>query len=74
MVYIDQPVGVGWSHGDETVGTSEEAASDVWKFMQIFLKDNRFQKYANRSLGIFTESYGGHYGCGLPFLTSRAVS
>jgi carboxypeptidase C (cathepsin A) len=62
MLYIDQPVGVGWSYGKATVGTSEEAAVDVWKFMQIFLKDSRFQKYANRSLGIFGESYGGHYG------------
>jgi len=62
MLYIDQPIGAGWSYGDETVGTSEEAASDVWKFMQIFLEDSRFQKYANSNLGIFTESYGGHYG------------
>jgi carboxypeptidase C (cathepsin A) len=63
MLYIDQPVGVGWSHGTETVGTSEEAASDVWKFLQIFLKDSKFSKYASRSLGIWGESYGGHYGC-----------
>ncbi|KIM72376.1 hypothetical protein PILCRDRAFT_81931 [Piloderma croceum F 1598] len=62
IMYIDQPVGAGFSYGDETVGTSEEAASDLWKFMQIFLKDSRFQKYANRSLGIWGESYGGHYG------------
>jgi hypothetical protein len=38
------------------VGTSEEAVVDVWKFMQIFLKDLRFQKYANGSLGIFRRS------------------
>ena len=62
MLYIDQPVGVGFSYGQETVGTSGEAAADIWTFMQIFLKDSRFQKYANSSLGIFTESYGGHYG------------
>jgi len=62
MIYIDQPVGVGFSYGVETVGTSEEAASDLWKFMQIFLKDSRFQKYANKSLGLWGESYGGHYG------------
>ena len=62
IMYIDQPVGAGFSYGVETVGTSEEAASDLWKFMQIFLKDSRFQKYANRSLGLWGESYGGHYG------------
>jgi hypothetical protein len=64
MLYIDQPVGVGvgWSYGKATDGTLEEAAVDMWKFMQIFLKDLRFQKYVNRSLGIFGKSYGGHYG------------
>lgn len=30
-LYIDQPVGVGFSHGTTIVGTSEAAASDVWK-------------------------------------------
>lgn len=62
VLYIDQPVGVGWSHGTLNVGTSDEAASDIWKFMQIFLKDSRFSKYTNNSLAIWTESYGGHYG------------
>ena len=61
MLYIDQPIGAGWSYGDVKVGTSEEAAADLWNFMQIFLKDPRFRKYANRRLGIFGESYGGHY-------------
>lgn len=62
VLYIDQPVGVGFSYGSETVGTSGEAASDIWKFMQIFLKDSRFSKYATAPLAIWTESYGGHYG------------
>ncbi|KZP12484.1 serine carboxypeptidase [Athelia psychrophila] len=62
MLYIDQPIGVGFSYGTESVGTSEAAAADVWSFMQIFLKDSRFSKYANASLAIWTESYGGHYG------------
>lgn len=30
-LYIDQPVGVGFSHGTTTVGTSQQAAADVWK-------------------------------------------
>jgi carboxypeptidase C (cathepsin A) len=30
MLYIDQPVGVGFSHGTESVYTSEEAAADVY--------------------------------------------
>ncbi|KAI0643599.1 serine carboxypeptidase [Trametes meyenii] len=62
MLYIDQPVGVGFSHGTTSVGTSIEAAQDVWKFLQIFFKDSRFAKYQKLDFAIWTESYGGHYG------------
>ncbi|KAF9448783.1 serine carboxypeptidase [Macrolepiota fuliginosa MF-IS2] len=62
LLFIDQPVGVGFSHGDTTVGTSQDAAADVWTFMQIFFSDPRFAKYQPNNLAIWTESYGGHYG------------
>ncbi|KAJ7504986.1 serine carboxypeptidase [Mycena galericulata] len=62
VLYIDQPVGVGFSYGTETVGTSLEAAEDVWTFLQIFLKDRRFANLATHKLALWTESYGGHYG------------
>ncbi|KAI0352787.1 serine carboxypeptidase [Trametes cingulata] len=62
MLYIDQPVGVGFSHGSTTVGTSQEAAQDIWKFLQIFFSDSRFAKYQQRDFALWTESYGGHYG------------
>ncbi|KAG9103244.1 hypothetical protein FRC06_011666 [Ceratobasidium sp. 370] len=62
MLYIDQPVGVGYSYGDQVVGTSQDAAVAVWKMLQIFFKDAKFSKYATRDFGIWTESYGGHYG------------
>ncbi|KAF8073373.1 serine carboxypeptidase [Lyophyllum atratum] len=62
VLYIDQPVGVGFSHGDLNVGTSQQAAADIWTFMQIFLSDSRFVKYRKNNLAIWTESYGGHYG------------
>ncbi|TFK38948.1 serine carboxypeptidase [Crucibulum laeve] len=62
VLYIDQPVGVGFSHGDLKVGTSQQAAADIWSFMQIFLSDSRFTKYQKNNLAIWTESYGGHYG------------
>ena len=44
------------------VGTSQEAASDFWKFLQIFFADSRFSKYQKNEFAIWTESYGGHYG------------
>lgn len=56
MLYIDQPVGVGFSSGNRTVGTSLEAAKDIWQFMQIWLSDSRFSRYQNRDLAIWTES------------------
>ncbi|GJE86462.1 carboxypeptidase [Phanerochaete sordida] len=62
MLYIDQPVGVGFSHGTTTVGTSQQAASDIWNFLQIFFSDSRFSKFATNEFAIWTESYGGHYG------------
>ncbi|KAJ8521696.1 hypothetical protein ONZ45_g1633 [Pleurotus djamor] len=62
VLYIDQPIGVGFSYGTMTVGTSQQAAEDVWKFLQIFFKDEKFSKLLERPLAIWTESYGGHYG------------
>ncbi|KAH8102251.1 alpha/beta-hydrolase [Cristinia sonorae] len=62
MLYIDQPIGVGFSHGSMTVNSSETAASDMWKFLQIFFKDSRFSKYQKNEFALWTESYGGHYG------------
>ncbi|EGN97802.1 hypothetical protein SERLA73DRAFT_90909 [Serpula lacrymans var. lacrymans S7.3] len=62
VMYIDQPIGVGFSYGVTTVGTSEEAAADVWTFLQIWLQDSRFTTYQGRDLVVSTESYGGHYG------------
>jgi carboxypeptidase C (cathepsin A) len=61
-LFIDQPVGVGFSYGSKTVGTSQQAAADVWKFLQIWFADPRFKQYAVRDFGIWSESYGGHYG------------
>ena len=55
-LYIDQPVGVGFSHGTTTVGTSQEAASDIWKFLQIFFADSRFSKYQKNNFALWTES------------------
>ncbi|KAI0839057.1 putative carboxypeptidase S1 [Hypoxylon sp. FL0890] len=60
MLYVDQPVGVGFSYGNATVSSTKAAAPVVWNLLQAFY-DN-FPEYANRAFGIFTESYGGHYG------------
>lgn len=60
MLYIDQPIGVGFSYGDDSVTSTVTAAPYVWKLLQAFYA--QFPQYENRNFGVFTESYGGHYG------------
>ncbi|CAE6433513.1 unnamed protein product [Rhizoctonia solani] len=62
MLFIDQPIGVGYSYGELEVGTSKGAAVAVWNMLQIWFADPKFSKYATRDFAIWTESYGGHYG------------
>ncbi|CAE6440030.1 unnamed protein product [Rhizoctonia solani] len=62
MLYIDQPIGAGYSYGDIVVESSKDAAVDMWKMLQIFFSDPKFKQYASRDFAIWTESYGGHYG------------
>lgn len=60
MIYIDQPIGVGFSYGTDDVDSTETAAPYIWKLIQAFY--DQFPQYESRDFGIFTESYGGHYG------------
>ena len=60
VLYIDQPIGVGFSYGTDPVTSTVTAAPFVWKLIQAFYA--QFPQYENRDFGIFTESYGGHYG------------
>ena len=60
VLYIDQPIGVGFSYGNDPVTSTVTAAPYVWTLLQAFYA--QFPQYENRNFGIFTESYGGHYG------------
>ena len=64
MLYVDQPLGTGFSHGTGQGSTSSTvtAAPYVWKLLQAFFA--QFPRYRNQDFGLFTESYGGHYGPG----------
>jgi carboxypeptidase C (cathepsin A) len=55
-IYLDQPVGAGFSHGTKEVGTTQQAAVDVYTFLQMFFTDDRFKKYAPHDFAIWTES------------------
>ncbi|KAK7398634.1 hypothetical protein QQX98_011994 [Neonectria punicea] len=60
MLYVDQPVGAGFSFGDYNANSTVDAAPYVWLFLQTFL--DTFAQYRSRDFGLFTQSYGGHYG------------
>lgn len=60
MLYVDQPIGTGFSYGTDPVTSTVTAAPYVWTLLQAFYA--QFPQYENRDFGIFTESYGGHYG------------
>ncbi|TAQ91182.1 hypothetical protein B7494_g565 [Chlorociboria aeruginascens] len=60
MLYIDQPIGVGFSYGTDSVTSTVTAAPYVWTLIQAFF--TQFPQYESRDFGLFTESYGGHYG------------
>ncbi|KAG1819078.1 Alpha/Beta hydrolase protein [Suillus subaureus] len=64
MIYIDQPIGTGFSYGTDTVNSTETAAYFVWTAFQVLFESQLFSKYASRELIFATESYGGHYGPG----------
>ncbi|KIO24205.1 hypothetical protein M407DRAFT_77252 [Tulasnella calospora MUT 4182] len=59
MIFLDQPVNVGFSYGDRTINNTPAAAEDVYAFLQIFL--DGFPKYSKTSFSVAAESYGGHY-------------
>jgi carboxypeptidase C (cathepsin A) len=60
MLYVDQPAGTGFSYGTDSVTSTVTAAPFVWALLQAFY--TQFPQYESREFGIFTESYGGHYG------------
>ncbi|KAG2123140.1 Alpha/Beta hydrolase protein [Suillus cothurnatus] len=64
MIYIDQPIGTGFSYGTDAVNSTESAAPFVWTAFQVLFESQLFSKYASREFIFATESYGGHYGPG----------
>lgn len=73
MVFIEAPVGVGFSYSDEPDGDDytmgdEETAQDNYEMIQGFL--TRFPHLKTNSLYITSESYGGHY---MPTLAKEIV-
>ncbi|KAG1907466.1 serine carboxypeptidase-domain-containing protein [Suillus fuscotomentosus] len=62
LIYIDQPIGTGFSYGTDTVNSTKATAPFVWTAFQVLFESQLFSKYASREFIFATESYGGHYG------------
>jgi serine carboxypeptidase-like clade 2 len=61
VVFIEAPVGVGFSHGPmpKEGYTDKNSASDMADFAEAFFKE--FAEFATNDFYYASESYGGHY-------------
>jgi cathepsin A (carboxypeptidase C) len=59
VLYVDQPLGTGFSTGSRLDTSEEQIAVDFYTFLQEFLKT--YPQYENRDFFITGESYAGHY-------------
>ena len=62
MIFLEQPVGVGYSYFDEdadSVTGSNAAAKDVYAFLDLFF--SKFPHLISKKFHISGESYAGHY-------------
>ncbi|KAF4452360.1 carboxypeptidase s1 [Fusarium albosuccineum] len=61
VLYIDQPIGTGFSFGSGgKVNSTKDCSPYVWQFFQAWF--DAFPEYENNDLAVFSESYGGHTG------------
>lgn len=57
MIFLDQPVEVGYSYADgESINNTPAAAEDVYAFLQLFMA--KFPEYASLPFHVAAESYG----------------
>jgi len=69
LLYIDQPVGTGFSTANEDYVTDEtQVAEEMFVFLTKFFK--KYPQYAKNDFYIVGESYGGHY---VPSVAYRLV-
>lgn len=69
VVFLDQPVNVGYSYSGGSVSDTVAAGKDVYALLTLFFK--QFPQYAKQDFHIAGESYGGHY---IPVFASEILS
>eukprot|EP00035_Acanthoeca_spectabilis_P022681 m.445179 g.445179 ORF g.445179 m.445179 type:complete len:460 (-) comp19195_c0_seq1:99-1478(-) len=70
VLWIDQPVGAGFSYGEPPVVDENQVANDVYNFLEGFFEKYQSRGYQKLPFFVFGESYAGHY---VPAVSSRIV-
>ncbi|KAF1927117.1 carboxypeptidase Y precursor [Didymella exigua CBS 183.55] len=69
VIFLDQPVNVGYSYSGGSVSNTVAAGKDVYALLTLFFK--QFPEYSKQSFHISGESYAGHY---IPVFASEILS
>ncbi|KAF1348065.1 carboxypeptidase Y-like protein A [Delphinella strobiligena] len=69
VIFLDQPVNVGYSYSGGSVSNTVAAGKDVYALLTLFFK--QFPEYASQPFHIAGESYAGHY---IPVFASEILS
>ncbi|THY68808.1 carboxypeptidase Y-like protein A [Aureobasidium pullulans] len=69
VIFLDQPVNVGYSYSGGSVTNTVAAGKDVYALLTLFFK--QFPEYASQPFHISGESYAGHY---IPVFASEILS
>lgn len=69
VIFLDQPVNVGYSYSGSSVSDSVAAGKDVYALLTLFFK--QFPEYAKQDFHIAGESYAGHY---IPVFASEILA
>lgn len=59
VIFLDQPVNVGYSYSSNSVSNTVAAGKDVYAFLELFFQ--QFPEYVELPFHMAAESYGGHY-------------
>ncbi|KAK4942550.1 hypothetical protein LTR10_017679 [Elasticomyces elasticus] len=69
VIFLDQPVNVGYSYSSSSVSNTVAAGKDVYALLTLFFK--QFPEYAEQDFHIAGESYAGHY---IPVFASEILA
>jgi cathepsin A (carboxypeptidase C) len=69
VIFLDQPVNVGYSYSGSSVSNTIAAGKDVYALLTLFF--HQFPEYANQDFHIAGESYAGHY---IPVFASEILA